>query len=98
MTARRLPGPERPPIGFTLDGAAMTGLAGDTIAAALLVAGIRRVRVTSAGEGRGLWCGMGVCWECLIEVSGEGTMRACVTELREGMVLRLRAGTGPHPA
>lgn len=96
MTARRLPGFDRQTVAFTLDGVSMTGLAGDTIASALLASGIRRFRTTAKGDTRGMWCGMGVCWECLIDVSGEGRMRACMVEIRDGMVLRSMAGREPN--
>jgi predicted molibdopterin-dependent oxidoreductase YjgC len=95
MSARRIPGIERAVLRFTFNGAPMSGLAGDTIAAALLAEGIRRFRTTAKGDARGMWCGMGVCWECIVDVVGEGSVRACMAELREGMVLRSMAGREP---
>ncbi|WP_440534669.1 (2Fe-2S)-binding protein [Variovorax sp. YR566] len=34
---------------------------------------------------RGLFCGMGVCFECLVTVDGRAATRACLTPAREGM-------------
>jgi hypothetical protein len=53
--------PER--IDFEFEGARLAGRRGETLAAALTAAGIRELRVTRAGEPRGVFCGMGVCQE-----------------------------------
>lgn len=37
---------------------------------------------------RGLYCGMGVCFECAVTIDG-ATRRACVTEVRDGMVIEV---------
>lgn len=37
---------------------------------------------------RGLYCGMGVCFECAVTIDGE-TMRACITQVRDGMVVEV---------
>ena len=36
---------------------------------------------------RGLYCGMGVCFECIVRIDGCDGLRACMTEVREGMVI-----------
>jgi NADPH-dependent 2,4-dienoyl-CoA reductase/sulfur reductase-like enzyme len=77
---------------------------GSSIAAALTAAGIRVCRHSMAGD-RGLFCGMGVCGECAIEVDGSQGHLACMTHVRDGMRLRpqpaapgadLAAGPEPH--
>jgi thioredoxin reductase/ferredoxin len=60
---------------------------GSSIAAALTAAGIRVCRHSSAGD-RGLFCGMGVCGECSIEVDGGPGQLACMTHVHDGMRLR----------
>ena len=68
---------------------------GDTIAAALVDAGELACREGRAGDRRGVYCGMGVCHECVVTVAGAG-VRACMTKAREGMHLSLhRAVTLP---
>lgn len=37
---------------------------------------------------RGLYCGMGVCFECAVTIDG-ATQRACVTQVRDGMVVEV---------
>lgn len=58
---------------------------GTTIAAALIRAGELSLRHTSLGGCRGLFCGMGVCNECLVAVDGRPGQRACMTQARAGM-------------
>ena len=47
-----------------------TSRAGQTVAAALTAAGIRTWRTTRHGAPRGLFCGMGVCQDCLVTIDG----------------------------
>jgi predicted molibdopterin-dependent oxidoreductase YjgC len=35
---------------------------------------------------------MGVCFECLVIVDGVGNRQACLTPLREGMVVKTQHG------
>lgn len=37
---------------------------------------------------RGLYCGMGVCFECMITVDGQ-PVRACITPVRDGMSVKV---------
>lgn len=89
---RSVPGVRRgAEIGFSFDGHALTGHQGDSIAAALLAAGLPGQRVSPRdGDSRGYYCGMGQCWECAVRVQGLGVVRACMEPLVAGMVL--------HPA
>lgn len=71
---------------FTLDGQPLVALEGQTIAGALLAAGCRAWRSTERlGEPRGFFCGMGVCYDCLVFVEGQGQVRACQTLVADGM-------------
>jgi predicted molibdopterin-dependent oxidoreductase YjgC len=58
---------------------------GETIAAALIAAGHRTLRHTPSGSPRGIFCGIGVCYDCLVTVESVGNVRACVTPVRAGM-------------
>lgn len=58
---------------------------GETLAAVMLAAGWRMFRHTPlSGEPRGLFCGMGVCYDCLVTVNGRQNVRACVTYAQPG--------------
>jgi thioredoxin reductase len=68
---------------------------GQSIAAALTEAGIRRFRETRrAGPGRGVFCGMGVCQDCLVVVEGEPNQRACMTKAKPGLEVAQQAFPG----
>jgi thioredoxin reductase len=60
---------------------------GDTLAAALVAAGELSCRETAGGERRGLFCGMGVCRECAVTIDGRPGELACMTAVRDGMVV-----------
>ncbi len=60
---------------------------GQSVLAALMQAGERICRVTEAGAGRGMFCGMGTCQDCIVEIDGAGSQRACMTLLRDGMIV-----------
>ncbi len=80
---------------FTFDGAAMTAEPGQTVGAALLAAGIRSWRRTrSGGRPRGLFCGIGACFDCLVDVNGDRAVRACLVPVREGDQVRTSASVG----
>jgi aerobic-type carbon monoxide dehydrogenase small subunit (CoxS/CutS family) len=64
---------------FLCNGEPLFAYPGESIAAALLLAGRRVLRATRQGQGSGLYCGMGVCWECAVTVDGKPGVRACMT-------------------
>ena len=34
---------------------------------------------------RGMFCGIGVCFDCVVTIDGVTNQRACITQLRSGM-------------
>lgn len=97
--SKRLPaghGLERgTPVSLTLDEHAVTAYEGETVAAMLLAEGHLAMRTTPGGSPRGVYCGMGVCFDCLVVVDGVPNTRACVTWVRDGMVVARQDGFGP---
>jgi predicted molibdopterin-dependent oxidoreductase YjgC len=89
--------PENPKISFTLDGAPISALAGDTIASALYAAGIRAWHRSRSGDARGLLCGIGLCFDCLVSVDGGPNQRACQVQAREGMQVQTNLFPGSAP-
>ena len=63
---------------------------GDTVAAALLRAGILQFRYATAQDPRGPFCMMGTCFDCLVEIDGIPNRQACQTIVRDGMLVRLQ--------
>ena len=73
-------------VAVTVDGAPVRARAGDTVAAALLSAGILRFRRTPvSGSARGPYCMMGVCFDCLVTVDGIPNRQACLIQVADGM-------------
>jgi glycine/D-amino acid oxidase-like deaminating enzyme len=85
------------PISFTFDGAPVAALDGETIAAALAAAGIVAMRRDAGGAARGIWCGMGACFECVVTVDGRARQRACLVKARAGMDVRSGAPQAAAP-
>ncbi len=83
----------RHPVRITFDGIPVEGLAGDTVAAALLAAGHLAFCYARADAPRGPFCGMGVCHDCLLTIDGQPSQRACLTKLRDGMVVVRQSST-----
>jgi len=80
---------DRKEITFTFDGQTYTGYEGDTIASALLANGVRTLRVhEESGKPRGIYCNIGHCFECRVNVNDEPGVRACLTEVKDNMVVK----------
>ena len=77
-----------PRLTLTLDGNPVTAYDGETVATVLLAEGRIAMRTTAGGEPRGVFCGMGVCFDCLVMVDGVPNTRACMTQVRDGMDVR----------
>ncbi|MGC5566734.1 (2Fe-2S)-binding protein [Streptomyces sp. FR-108] len=86
-----------PPFTVTFDERELTVLPGQTIAAVLWSAGVMSWRTTrGSGEPRGVFCGIGVCFDCLLTVNGRPNQRACLVRAEPGDVIRTQEGTGLH--
>ena len=80
-------------VAITVDGKPVAARAGDTVAAALLAAGIDHCRTTPVtGAPRAPYCLMGVCFECLVHVDGQRNVQSCMIEVRDGMQVQLPDG------
>ncbi len=75
-------------IAFSFDGITIAAIEGQSIAAALTNAGMREYRRDRDGAGRGLFCGMGACFECAVSVDSGPSVRSCLTKAHEGMNVR----------
>jgi predicted molibdopterin-dependent oxidoreductase YjgC len=90
---RRLPEAQGDTLNFTLDGRALSARSGDSVAAALLAAGIDTCRSTPvSGAPRAPYCMMGVCFECLVTIDGIGNRQGCLIPLKEGMRIETQQG------
>jgi predicted molibdopterin-dependent oxidoreductase YjgC len=80
---------------FTFEGEELEGYEGEPIAAALHANGVKNLKHSQKDDRpRGLFCAIGNCSSCLMEVNGEANVRVCVTELKEGMSINRQEGKG----
>ena len=79
------------PITIVVDGEEIPVYRGETLIAAMLAAGKRTTRYTRRGhEPRGMFCGMGVCFDCAVTLEDASSVRSCVTFAEDGMRVRTR--------
>lgn len=101
FSGRRLAGSGIEPAGelvpFSFDGRPLEGVEGESLAAALTAAGVLGLRRTREDAPRGVFCGMGVCFECIVNVDGRPGQRACMTKLAAGMKVRHQPHDGYAP-
>ena len=76
------------PIKLKFNGITLSGFEGQSIAALLYSKGIRGLRNSKSGDERGLFCGMGVCYECAVSVNGITGKRACLEPAKDGTEVR----------
>ncbi len=85
--------PGAPTLRLSYEGAEILAADGDSVAAALLAAGVLSVRDTPASASpRAPFCLMGVCFDCLVEIDGVANRQACMTRVRDGMAIRRQRG------
>jgi predicted molibdopterin-dependent oxidoreductase YjgC len=70
---------------ITFDGREIPFEPDQSVAAALIAAGIRSWRRTRGdGAPRGLFCGIGACYDCLVVINGRPAERACLAPAQDG--------------
>jgi aerobic-type carbon monoxide dehydrogenase small subunit (CoxS/CutS family) len=76
------------PFDIQVNGKQVIAYQGETIATVLLAAGWHMFRHSAlSGEPRGMYCGMGLCFDCLVTVNGQPNVRACVTFAQPGDII-----------
>lgn len=78
---------------FYFEGQPVKAYPGETVGAALMAAGIATFRTTrKGGKPRGIFCGIGICYDCLVVVDGTPNRRACLTPARPAAEVRIQSG------
>ena len=73
---------------LTYNGEPLPAYEGETVAAALFAHAIYAGRLSSGvEEQRGYYCGMGICWDCVMIVDGRRSIRTCRVMVADGMTL-----------
>jgi len=75
------------PITLTVNGRCVSVARGATVAVAVTLAGVH-CRESVTGEPRGPLCGMGICFECRVEIDGAPHQRSCQILCTSGMTVR----------
>lgn len=80
---------------FTFDGVEVAYVPGQTVGAALVATGRVAWRTTRhTGRPRGLFCGIGVCFDCLVTIDGLPNQRACLVPAASGLTVTTQRGSG----
>ena len=83
------------PMSVYLDGRPMQAFEGESVLAVLWAQGEHTLHSTArTGEPRGFFCGMGVCFDCLVTIDGMVNLRACLEPVRPGMKITLQRDAG----
>ena len=76
-----------------IDGQAHQVPAGISVAAAILLCGLKHNRRTPvSGAPRLPYCMMGVCFDCLMQIDGVPNQQACQILVREAMKIEVQQG------
>jgi len=75
-----------------VNGNLFTAFEGETVAALFAAENLSAMRTTQDGEPRGMFCGMGVCFDCLVVINNIPNTRACMTWVQEGMKISTQSG------
>ncbi len=93
------PSPAAETITIMVDGEPLDAHAGEPVAATLLAHGRRVCRTTvRTGEPRGVFCAVGICGDCAMQIDGVPGVRACMTLTRVGMRVETQHGLGAWDA
>lgn len=87
--------PDAKEIEFVFDGKKIKAFEGEMIATSLMAAGVKTFRHTEKNnEPRGIFCAIGRCTDCVMEVDGVSNVRTCVTPIKAGMTVNTQKGIG----
>ena len=91
------PGPSTP-VTIRVNGTPVTGVLGQTLAGVMLATNTLSWSTTAVhARARGAFCGIGVCFDCLVVVNGQPDVRACQRRASEGDVVEATVALPPRP-
>jgi len=79
-------------ITVTIDGQQVRAFTNETVSAVLMAEGRTWIRHTSKGDPRGIFCGMGVCFDCVMVIDNIPNTRGCITWVKDGMMIDSQNG------
>lgn len=85
--------PVREPVTFFFEDQTIEAQQGESVASALAATGIRNLRASAvSGEPRGIFCMMGVCFDCLVEIDGQPNQQACMIPVSQDLQVKRQSG------
>ena len=86
------------PFFITIDGEKVVAYPGETVAGAMLSGGKMRFgNSCQKNSPRGVYCGIGICYSCLVTINTIPSQRACQTRAEAEMVIETQASTKEQP-
>ena len=83
------------PFEIEVDGEKILAYEGETIGTVLLAAGKRVLRKTMRQKKpRGIYCGMGICFDCMMVVNGQPNTLVCQTLATPNCKVQTQIGLG----
>ena len=70
-------------INFSFEGKKYVAFEGDTVSSALIRNGIKNFREDKSKNYRGVYCNMGICNECIVEINGDQSVKACTKKISD---------------
>lgn len=78
---------------IVIDGETFVAAKGESVASALLCAGVSSFRPSvKTGSPRAPYCMIGNCFECLVEIDGVPHQQACLRYVHDGMEISTSSG------
>ncbi|MBJ3775642.1 (2Fe-2S)-binding protein [Acuticoccus mangrovi] len=81
-----------PTVRFRFEDEEIEAVEGESVAAALLAAGIDTFRTSPLGPARAPYCMIGMCFDCLVSIDGVENRRACQVAVAPGLSVRRQSG------
>ena len=73
---------------IAFEGRELSGVQGQSVAGILLANDVLSWRTTSSDDQpRGVFCGIGVCFDCLVTIDGVRDVRACLSRPTGGEII-----------
>jgi predicted molibdopterin-dependent oxidoreductase YjgC len=83
------------PVTISVDGRDVQAFESDTVLGVLWAIGEHRLHTTARSrEPRGFFCGIGICFDCLVTVDGAVNVRACLEPVRADMKIERQQDPG----
>jgi predicted molibdopterin-dependent oxidoreductase YjgC len=78
-----------------MDGREVQAFEGDSVLGLLWANGEHDLhRTARTREARGFFCGIGVCFDCLVTIDGKRNVRACLERVKQGMRISRQQDAG----